>query len=172
MTAAPVPELASGVERELVEELTRAALTDQLPEELPVFEADRDAYLDARGTVAPPEHFKDEATGFGAEVLVLLTPYIIAAAVDAIHFVAGLFGDAIKDETKPQFASLVRRLFRLPEPTGTTTPAEDAAPVALAADTVMRVRDVVLTACRQRGLSPDDAALVSDAVAGRLLAPA
>jgi len=106
-------------------------------------------------------------------VLVLLTPYIIAAALDAIHYVAGLFGDAIKDETKPQLASLVRRIFRLPDPAGTTAqPAGEAVSVALAADTVMRVRDVVLTACRQRGLSPDDAALVSDAVAGRLLAPA
>jgi len=52
MTATPGPELAPDVERDLVEELTRAALTEQLPEELPVFEAGRDAYLDARGTVA------------------------------------------------------------------------------------------------------------------------
>ena len=50
-------------------------------------------------------------------MLVLSTPFIVAAAVDAIHNNgAGLFGDAIKVETRPQFASRVRHLCRLPDP--------------------------------------------------------
>lgn len=157
-------------ERALVEELSRAALADALPEELGVFEARRDDFLEARGSIPPQEAGPDEPAGFGAEVVVLLTPYVVAGALAAVRFLGGLLADTVKDEAKPHLAKVVRRLFRLEEPSTTSTSEQDAL-AALPPDTVTRVREVVRTACRQHGLDDDDAALVSDAVAGRLVLP-
>lgn len=172
MTAPSQRVFAPDEERDLVEALTRAALEESLPEELGVFEGKRDEYLDARGTIPAPEHATDEATGFGAEIALLLTPYIVAGALAAVRFIGGMLGDAIKEETKPQFAHLVRRLFRLGPAESPVHPAEQAALRSLPADTLARVHAVVLSVCRQQGLDDDDATVVSNAVAGRLALPA
>ncbi|QGF23230.1 hypothetical protein [Raineyella fluvialis] len=157
-------------EREIVEELTRAAMTESLPEELGVFEADRDAYLDARGTIPPLAAAKDEATGFGAEIVVLLTPYVVAAALAAVKFVAGLLGDAIKEETKPQAASLIRRLFHLKAPDD--EPGQPEALPPLSTEDLARVNAVVTDVCTRLDLGEVDARFVADAVTGRLALPA
>lgn len=174
--SSPLSQLSADEERDLVDQLTYAALTDSLPEELGVFEGDREAYLDARGTIPPQQRSADEATGFGLEVLVVLTPYVVAGSLAAIKFVGGLlteaFGESIKDEAKVHLSGLIRRLFGLRTPEGVAAAADaQRAAAALPADTVARVREVVEDALRDKGLGTQDASLVSDAVAGRLMLP-
>lgn len=168
MTGQSQEALPLDEERRLVEELTRATMAAELPEELDVFEAGRDAYLDARGTVPRSSSARDEATGFGAEIVVLLTPYIVAGALAAVKFLAGLVGDAIKEEAKPQVGSLIRRLFR---PKGDGGAAEADVLPPLPADTLARVNAVVRDVCGQLDLAEDDARFVADAVTGRLALP-
>ena len=163
-------------ERELVDQLTTAALSEHLPEELDLYLAGRQQYLDERGTISTTTT-KEEATGFGAEILVALTPYFVAAATAAVKYVAGLLGDALKDEAKPLITRYVRRLFHLEEPTtgsssAAVTPPQPAAAPPLPSDTIGRVHEVVLAFCREHRLAESDSALVADAIAGRLALPA
>ena len=149
-------------DRALVAELTRDVLAAALPEELGVFEADADAFLDGRS----PAGDRDEALGFGAEAAVLLTPYVVAAVGAAVRYVAGFLLETAKAEARPVVSSWLRRVLRLRTPV--PPPVDEPAPPALTPAVLAEVRAITRSVCVQMGLDDDDAGLVSDAVTGRL----
>ena len=156
--------LTSDDEMALVDDLTRSALAYALPEEVGVFEKSREDFLERRGSV---EHqAQEDVLGFGVEAVTLLTPYVVAAATAAVRLLAGLFLDAANTEAKTVVARWVSHLLHGEQ--------ADAAPpsAALPPDVALRVHDVTLSVCRDLGLDPTDASLVSDTVTGRLLLPA
>ena len=106
---------------------------------------------------------KDESVGFGIE-LALLTPYLIELATAAVRALGSMFGDAVKAEGTPYVRSLIRKLFRLPDPAA--APAK-AAPLSQAQ--ARFVRDVALQRAKDIGLAPDKAGLLADAITGGLL---
>lgn len=164
--AAPIDpsRLPTAEEQDFVAQLTREVLRDAAPEEIRVFEADERAWLQGTHKDDGPH---DDMTAFGVEgVLVILTPYVIAAATAAVRYVAGVLAESADEELRPRIKGWVRRLFGHAgqEPTA-------AAVKALPVDLLQRVREVTLSTCLAMGLEKDDAALVSDAVAGRLAVP-
>jgi hypothetical protein len=157
----PAPVLGSVDERAVIEELARRALASTAPEELPLFDDFAGQYYaDPRGVLAPG---KDESVGFGIE-LALLTPYLIELATAAVRALGSMFGDAVKAEGTPYVRSLIRKLFRLPDPAA--APAK-AAPLSQAQ--ARFVRDVALQRAKDIGLAPDKAGLLADAITGGLL---
>jgi hypothetical protein len=155
--------LAPDVERSLVAQLTRDVLAEAAPEETEVFAKDEAGWVDGTHQSAGPH---DDMTGFGAEAFALvLTPYVVSAATAAIRYLAGVLGETADAELRPRIARWVSRLFGHDE-----AKEEDVVP-GLPVDVVRRVREVTLRTCRDMGLPEDDAALVSDTVAGRLVLP-
>ena len=146
-------------ESALVEDATRAVLAAALPEESGVFEKEHAQYVRERGTVT--RRTEDEPLAFGAEAVLLLTPYVVAAVTAAVRFLASLVLDAASDEVKPAIGGWLRRLVH-------AGPADAPPPAPLPADAAARVHEVTLDVCLELGLDPTDARLVSDAVTGRL----
>lgn len=164
--SAAVPDLTSLDEDALVAQLTRASLEEAAPEEIDVFEKDAAGWL--AGTHVPGRA-EDEMVGFGVETAaVLLTPYVVAAAKAAVRYVAGVLAESADAELRPRIVGWVRRLLGHDEPEKTPAGPTTA---GLPLDVVTRVRAETLRTCLDMGLPEADAALVSDAVAGRLAVP-
>lgn len=164
-----VPALPPDDEAALVAELTRGALAESLPEELAVFEAEAGAFLRGETPAGGPG---DEVLGFGADVVLLLTPYVVAAATAAVRYVAGVFLETAKAEATPALAAWIRRVLHrdaaaVPVAGAASAPPAPPAPLLTAA-MIAEVHQVTLDVCRRMGLDPVDASLVSDAVTGRL----
>ncbi|MGE5764666.1 MAG: hypothetical protein ACM3ZF_12580 [Mycobacterium leprae] len=159
--SAPDAVLPDDVETALVGELTTNVLSDIAPEELAMFEAHREGWLQARGSVGEG---RDEMLGFGAEVLMALTPYVVAAATAALRLLGSLLLDVAVAEAKPHVAGWLRRVLHQGEGDGEPVPP-------LPADALIRVHDAVLGVCLDLGLEASDATLVADAVVGRVHLP-
>lgn len=160
------PELAGVDEDALVEQLTRATIQDVAPEEVDVFEKDAAGWLAGTHVRGRAE---DDMVGFGVETAaVLLTPYVIAAAKAAVRYVAGILAESADAEVRPRITRWMRHLL------GHPAAEDDAAHTTTAGlplDVVTRVKEVTLRTCLDMGLDDTDAALVSDAVVGRLTVP-
>lgn len=155
--------LSPDVERSLVTQLTRDVLAEAAPEETGVFAKDEVGWVGGTHR-SPAAH--DDMTGFGVEaVAIVLTPYVVSAATAAVRYLAGVLGESVDAELRPRIARWVGRLFGHDE-----TTAEDVVP-GLPVDVVRKVREVTLRTCLDMGLPEDDANLVSDTVAGRLVIP-
>lgn len=139
-------------------QLTHDVLADTAPEELSQFEASASQYLDHPGHKI--EQKSDEMLGSALEIIVPLTPYIVAAATEVVRFIARALADAAEEEFKPAVVRWVRHLFH-------REPAV-APPPPLPAGLVERVHDIALGVCRDLGAEQGDAAVVADAIAGRL----
>jgi hypothetical protein len=154
--------LAPADEREIVGDVTTEVLAEAAPEELELFLGDRESWLAGRRVSGAHE----DMLGFGAEALVVLTPYVVAAVGAAVRYVVSVLAEGADEQVRPRIKAWVRHLFRLADPGPAATPAP------LPADVAQRVHDVTLSTCVDMGLSDSDARLVSDAVVGRLLTAA
>jgi len=156
----------------LVSELSQVVLAQAAPDELVVFdETAQEYFADPAGSLRP--HGRDEPVGFGIDIA-LLTPYVLAVATPVIQLIVGLVSDAIRSDSRPVLAPLVRRLLRLPEQgDGAASTGEEAtstaAPLALTPDQARQIHDVALQRGRTLGLPDDQASMLADAVVGGLV---
>lgn len=157
----PAPQ---AVDRDLVEDLARAALERVAPEELVVFDDTAEEYFADPEAVLNPVR-RDEAVGFGLD-LALLTPYLLAVATPVLTFLLQTVADATKQEATPVVAGWVRRLLRRPDPEADRDPAEDAP--ALSRDQADQVRAVALARATDLGLPEPQARLLADSLVGGL----
>ena len=160
---------AAGSDRALVEEFAQAVLAEVAPEELAIFSDTAEEYFADPDAVLNPAR-RDEAVGFGLD-LALLTPYVLAVATPVLTFLAQTVLAAVKEESKPVIADLVRRLFRRAAPgsdAGPGSPAPEAGPVALTPAQAGQVREVALARASDLGLPPEQARLLADSVVGGL----
>lgn len=164
MSQQPDWMLSPADERDLIVQLTRDVLADAAPEEIEVFAADENGWIAGR---AEGGHSSDKMLGFGAETVVLLTPYVVAAGTAAVRYIGHVLAEVVDAETRPLLTRWVRHLLRQDRGEPGTAPLP-----ALPVDLVRRVRDVTFATCHELGLADGDASLVSDAVAGRLALPA
>ena len=147
-------------ERELVAQLVESVLEKEVRTELKVFRADREAFLDGRASGAARG---DEELGFGVEVVALLTPFIVAAAKEAIRLIAEAFAQSVQNEAQSAFSVWLRRVLRRHAGSGGVTGGDPPLPDA---ETIERVRAAAFHVCIAMGAPNDDADFVAHAIAG------
>jgi hypothetical protein len=163
MTVGSGMQLPPEAENELVTDLARLALEEAAPEELVLFpEAAEEYFKDPQAVLNPKR--RDEPVGFGLD-LAMLTPYVLAVATAVIRFLASTVADAVREESKPLVARLVRSVLRQPD----SAPglAGEASP--LSADQARQVREIAYRRARDLGLDEDKAVLLADSVVGGLV---
>ena len=99
--------------------------------------------------------------GSALDIIVPLTPYVVAAATEVVRFIARALADATEAEFRPVIVRWVRHLFHCES---TVAP-----PAPLPAGLAERVHDIAVSVCRDLGADQGDAALVADAIAGSLI---
>ncbi|HYN30274.1 MAG TPA: hypothetical protein VES95_10460 [Dermatophilaceae bacterium] len=140
-----------------VASLARDVLMDAAPEELPGFDAHAADYLAGR---RPEDAGIGDGVGFGVEVVALLSPFAVAAARVALQVVLDAVKESATAEARTAVGAWLHRLLHRDR--------APAGPEPLSADVLARVKAATRDVCLQMGAEPDDAALVSEAVTGRL----
>jgi hypothetical protein len=153
----------AGEDRELTKEAARLIVEQIAPDELVLFDVTAEEYFaDPRAALRVSK--ADEAIGFGID-LVMLTPYVLAAAGQVVQFLLTALCDAVAKESD---AVVVERVHRLFHRRGGGNAAPDTTE-GMPLEVVQEARQVALTTAKAVGLDEPTAALLADAIAGRLL---
>jgi hypothetical protein len=150
-------------QRALAIDLTAAALAQVAPDEIPVLEETAAEFYADPGSILRRDKV-DSPLGAGIEI-VMLTPYLLAAAGAVLPVLAGFVGEIVKgvavDVTKENLSTWIRRMIK-------GGPDGDPGVLALTAEQAVRVRATVVEQCFQAGLPSGQAALIADATVGAL----
>jgi len=150
-------------EEDLVVALARDVIAEQAPHEMPLFDAISRSFLDTPESVLRRELSADEPLGFGPDTLVALTPFVLAAAASAVHFLLDTATQTARDATSEALRKVVAgwlRREKREEATGGVA--------ALTPEQLRRVRDETVGRARQLNLDDSQATLLADAIVGRL----
>ncbi len=168
----------------LVVALARATVERAAPEELVIFPAASEAYLDGQD---PSKKTRgDPMLGFGVEsAVILLTPIALTVAKDVLAFLRVQLKKQADEHADEGFDWLVKKLLRrgddkkpgepgadtAPEP-GTEVPTVDAGapaePVELTDEQLEQVRQLAIEKAKQLKLPKDKAELLADSLVGSL----
>lgn len=157
--------------------LSRDVVAEIAPEEMPLFEATSEAYLQNPEQAFDKRHNKEEMLGMGVEVSVtLLTPIVLEVSRCVIKYVMQVSKEplekALQDQIQKQapnafdrFFSFLQRLF-----TG-AAPAPELAVVevtALTKEQLIQVQKLALEKAQQFDLSENQASLLADSLVAKL----
>jgi hypothetical protein len=157
------------VDDPLLADVAREVVAGAAPEELPLYRAASEAYLEDPERALEQRSPRDETLGFGADVaLTLLTPIALAVTTDVLRFLRAELTKQAKEEGSQAVGELVRRLFKK-----FRAPAEqkgEPVPPPLTEAQLDQVRALAYEKAIQLRLSEERADLLADAVAGGLAA--
>lgn len=160
--------------RDLVMDLTGDLIGQLAPEEAPLLPETAAEFFDNPERTLTPSR-GDEAIGFGLDIA-LWTPYVMAAAVAVVRFLAASVTQAVGDETSAATSRYIRRIFgrsadansRSGGPDGELEEPEGLAS-GLSVELVQRIREIALDRAKGAGLEPTRAGLLADAIAGAVV---
>jgi hypothetical protein len=167
---------------ELVVALARSAVERAAPEEMVIFPAASEAYLEGQDPAKKTRG--DPMLGFGVEsAVVLLTPVALTVAKDVLGFLRSQLKKQAEEHGDEAFDWLVRKLLRrdddekaadapLPAPapgdTAGAGPGSEPAPAELTDEQLEQVRELAIAKAKQLKLADDKAALLADSLVGSL----
>lgn len=161
---------------ELVVALARSAVEQAAPEEMVIFPAASEAYLEGQDPSKATRG--DPMLGFGVEAaVVLLTPVALKVAKDVLGYLRGQLKKQADEHGDEAFDWLVAKLFKrdddkeAPAGDATATPPEPLPPVddfELSDEELEEVRRLALEKAKQLKLADDKAQLLADSLVGSL----
>lgn len=165
--------LSTRTDDELAVALARATVERAAPEEMVIFPAASEAYLEGQD---PAKRTRgDPMLGFGVDsAVIMLTPIALTVAKDVVVFLRAQLAKQAEEHSDDVFDWLVDKLFRR----GDDDKAADAAggpavatePVAaeLTDEQLEEVRQLAIEKAKQLKLSDDKAELLADSLVGSL----
>ncbi|MFK0116374.1 hypothetical protein [Streptomyces sp. NPDC090994] len=148
---------AGGAGRTRVRDVVRDVVAEVAPEETPLV-AGLAGIDDATAVRRLSGRGRREPLGFGlGEVAALVTPVVWLV----VHQVAQQVAGTVVDSATGRVRSAARRLLRRPAEVVTVPP--------LTPEQLADVRDAVLETAARRGVEPERAAVIADAVVARLV---
>jgi hypothetical protein len=161
----------------LVVALARATVERAAPEELVIFPAASEAYLEGQDPSKATRG--DPMLGFGVEsAVILLTPIALTVARDVLGYLRVQLKKQADEHADEGFDWLVDKLLRRgddnkePEPgsdaSAAPPPAEPAEPPELSDEQLEQVRQLAIEKAKQLKLPKDKAELLADSLVGSL----
>jgi hypothetical protein len=151
---------------EIVIEISRELVTQLAPEELILFRATSQAFVQNPKRVLARADARDEMLGFGlGETVALFTPAILAVASAVVNFLITEVAKAARTEGASLIQETVRKLVKsLRSPVET----QDDQHPGLTTAQLAQVRAIALQQARQMKLSDTRANVLADAIVGSL----
>jgi hypothetical protein len=159
----------TGDDRSFIGSIGRDLVAELAPGEVAMYPATSEVFFeDPAGAVALSE--RDDPLGFGIEIISVLTPFVLSVLTAVVEFLgpiaSRLAGDAVTEAAKDALVlPAVKRLFR----TGEAPSAPPPSGPALSADDVRAARQAAFDQATTLGISEEQAGLLADAIAGRLV---
>ncbi|HEU5314798.1 MAG TPA: hypothetical protein VFX49_01720, partial [Chloroflexota bacterium] len=163
-------DLTAAEQRELVEALARAQVSEIAPNELPLFRTTSAAYFKRPGEPQRRQVGDGDMLGFGVGgAVTFLTPVILAVTSEVVGFLAAELTKQLKAQGTEAVTAAIKRLFKplqgmvggeAKKATGAAAPAAaaaTAAPPALSQSQLARIRQLAFEKAKQFSL-PDDKA--------------
>jgi len=140
--------------------LARSTVERAAPEEIPIFPAASEAYLEGGKAHDPGGQ---DMLGFGIETaVILLTPIAITVARDVLGYLRDQVTQLASDKGKQGVDSLIARL------TGEKGHEGEEDPEPLTEEQLEEVRELAVEKAKQLKLDDDRAALLADSLVGSL----
>ena len=169
--------MSAAQEDAIVVALARATVERAAPEELVIFPAASEAYLEGKDPSKATRG--DPMLGFGVEsAVILLTPVALTVARDVLGFLRVQLKKQADEHADEGFDWLVDKLLRRgddkkePEPgsdaSAAPSPAETAQPPELSDEQLEQVRQLAIEKAKQLKLPKDKAELLADSLVGSL----
>jgi hypothetical protein len=156
-------------ENELVKAVARDVVLEIAPQERPVFSAYSEAYFKSPEQALRASTGKDDALGFGVEVVIpMLTPIVLAVTSEVVRYVGQELGKAVVAGGARLGTAAVSTAFK----TQAAAPAREQGIPPLSQEQAKEVRKIAFDKALALKLSPDQANLLADSMVGSLrLAP-
>jgi hypothetical protein len=158
---------------ELAVALARSAVERAAPEELVIFPAASEAFLE--GDDPSKRTRGDPMLGFGVEsAVVLLTPVALTVAKDVLGFLRAQLKKQAEEHGDEAFDWLVKKIFRRgddktgSEPAPAPPPPDVAQAAELTDEQLEEVRKLAIEKAKQLKLPKDKAELLADSLVGSL----
>jgi len=152
---------------ELAVALARSAVERAAPEEMVIFPAASEAFLE--GDDPAKRTRGDPMLGFGVEsAVVLLTPVALTVAKDVLGFLREQLKKQADEHGDEAFDWLVKKIFRRGDDKKDESPAAAAAPAELTDEQLEEVRKLAIEKAKQLKLPKDKAELLADSLVGSL----
>lgn len=148
--------------RTLINEVAYRLVSENAPEELPLYVTTRDRYFDDPEGFGQPDEAEDEALGFGAAAAVeTFTRVLFPVIAPVLAHVVGEVTKALKDEGGKKAVDWVRDLFTSPKPQPVFTQAE-------LAEIQEQIQSIADKEARRLGLKKSQVLGISDAIIAKL----
>jgi hypothetical protein len=153
---------------ELAVALARSAVERAAPEEMVIFPAASEAFLE--GDDPSKKTRGDPMLGFGVEsAVVLLTPVALTVAKDVLGYLREQLKKQADEHGDDAFDWLVRKIFRRGDgDKKDEAPAVAAEPAELTDEQLEEVRKLAIEKAKQLKLPKDKAELLADSIVGSL----
>ena len=154
------------VEDQLVADVARDQVEQVAPQEAPIFPLLSEAYFQDPDKMLEAQG-KDEMLGFGLEAgVVLLTPIVMTVTREVVEFVAAEVMKSVQTQSSGLISDFVKKVFK--KFRSEAEAKGEQLPPPLTREQIGRVRELALEKGRQLQLSPDQAGLLADSLAGSL----
>ena len=98
---------------QLIKDLSRDMVSEIVPQELPMFRAQSEAFFQDSGMANKKQATKDDMLGFGVDsAATFLTPAILSVASVVVNFVVEAVKETFKGESKEFLNEIVKKTFK------------------------------------------------------------
>ncbi len=147
---------------DLIADISRDVVAEIAPEELPIFDENKEHYLRDPDGAAARQEGRDEALGFGLpDAVPFVAPVVVAVVSEVVKSVARSVLDAVKKEAGVAIAEWVKKLFK-------RFRHDEDGPPSLSREQLLEVRNVAVEKALALRLSRDRAETLADALVGTL----
>jgi len=154
------------VEDQLVADVARDQVEQVAPQEAPIFPLLSEAYFQDPDKMLEAQG-KDEMLGFGLEAgAVLLTPVVMTVTREVVEFVAGEVMKSVQTQSSGLISDFVKKIFK--KFRSEAEAKGEKVPPPLTREQIGQVKELALEKGRQLQLTPDQAELLADSLAGSL----
>lgn len=152
-------------EAQLIAELARDLISQTVPQELPLFRANSEAFFSNPEKLLAGQKGKEEMLGFGVgEAITMLSPAILVVTSEIVKFLIEELKKTVKDESSALVSETVKKMFKKFRPEEN----KENSPAPLTPEQLAQVRELALKKARHLKLSDARCKLLADALVGSL----
>ena len=152
-------------EAQLIAELARDLISQTVPQELPLFRANSEAFFTNPEKLLAGQKGKEEMLGFGVgEAITMMSPAILMITSEIVKFLIEELKKTVKDESSALVSETVKKMFKKFRPEEN----KENSPAPLTPEQLAQVRELALKKARHLKLSDARCKLLADALVGSL----